>query len=330
MQQVGTNRRIAATFLRAGWKIPLLRILSSRHPVVLLYHGVSSHLTGSSLNAELFEQHVKFLKFYFELIPPCDLTNKRGRRDKVRILLTFDDGFRNNAEVVAPILRYYKVPALFFVCSRHAVAGKYLWFSYLRALEKHFPEDGLQFRGEILDMSQSKRTITLQRLRHVLLNLTPHPAAMYRAIEEELPRLEDFVDGREIVSEYAGMTSDHLVSLAADPLFSIGAHTLDHAFLTKSEPEEAFRQMSENKTWIEQVTNRPCDAIAYPSGDYDGRILDQCLALGFSKGYAVIPKLNIHYSLELPRLGIYSTGLDILGFKVQWGDWIRRLGLQVG
>lgn len=328
--QTQMTSRLKSFFFMAGWRFPLLRALSSLRPVILIYHGVPAESDGTSINAELFDRHVEFLKTHFELIPPADIARKRKATDKIRVLLTFDDGFRNNAEVVAPILRQHRVPAIFFVCSRHSTPGKYLWFSYLRALEKHFPGDGLRFRGQFLDMSPNYRASTVRRLWESLLKLTPHPAAMYNAIEEELPRLEDFVASRELASNYAGMTADQVRSLAADRLFSVGAHTVDHPFLTKSEPQEAFRQISENKNWIETLTHRRCDAIAYPTGDYDGEVLKQCREIRFTHGYAQTPKLAVNRNLEFPRLGIYSPALDIVGFKVQWGDFMRRLRLQIG
>jgi len=278
----------------------------------------------------MFERHVRFLTRHFELGNPSDLSRHRRGLDKIRVLLTFDDGFRNHAEVVAPILRKHNVAATFFVCSRHATLGKYLWFNYLRALERYYPGNGFSFRGEFINMTPGQREWSMQRLSAFLLNLTPHPAAMYQAIEEELPRLEDFLKGDEIADCYAGMTAEQVGELAADPLFSLGNHTVDHPFLPQCEPEEAFRQIQDNKAWIEQVSNQRCETIAYPSGDYNGEVLKQCRSLGLAHGYALIPRLNAAPQFELPRIGIYSTSVDILGFKVQWGNLMRTLRIKVG
>src|SRR5262249_32078643 len=167
--------------------------------------------------------------------------------------------------------------------------GKYLWFNYLRALENHFRGHGFYFRGAFIDMSLDQRRSSVSRLSELLLNLTPHPHAMYQAIDEELPQLEDFLSTDELSGCYAGMTADQVGALAADPLFSIGAHTADHPFLTKCGREETFRQIQSNKTWIEQVCNQQCNNIAYPSGDYNANSLERCRDLGFTRGYAVIP-----------------------------------------
>lgn len=316
--------------LGLGWKAPYLRFLSTHNTVTLLYHGIPKKGDGKQIDSSEFERQIVFLKQYFEIIPPDRLWERRKLHDKIRVILTFDDGFRNHAEIVAPMLRKYNVPAMFFVCSRHSIPGKYLWFSYLQALEQHFPDKGFYFRGDFFDMSSGHRQYSIDRLRVFLLNLEPHPSAMYEAIEEELPKLEDLVNAEKLADRYAGMTAEQVGQLARDPLFSVGVHTVDHPFLTKCKPAEAFRQIRENKRWIERVSNRKCNTIAYPSGDYNSVILQQCRALAFSCGHAVIPTLNINRQLELPRIGLYSTSLDTLGFKVQWGNFMRGLGMKIG
>ena len=97
-----------------------------------------------------------------------------------RILLTFDDGLRNNAEVVAPILRKYDIPAVFFVCSRHAVPGQYLWFSYLQALERHFNGDGFLLRGEFIRMSGDQRRQSIAQLKETLAMSRTRPQCTRR------------------------------------------------------------------------------------------------------------------------------------------------------
>lgn len=316
--------------LTMGWRLPLLRTLSSRQPVILMYHGIPAYGDGSYVDGKIFEQHLNFLKKHFDLVSLDDLGTRRGTFERIRIALTFDDGFRNNAEVAAPILRKHQVPARFFICTRHASPGKYLWFSYLSALEKHFRWKQFNFRDQAFDMGSDQRRQSVRRLSEILLSLTPHPLAMYQAIDEELPPLEEFVESDDIADCYAGMTTEHIGALVADPLFSFGIHTLDHPFLTKCTHDEARRQMQENKTWIEQMSQQPCETIAYPSGDYHADTVQQCQNLGLLQGYAVIPQQKSNSQLEIPRMGIYSPSLDILGFKVQWSTLMRTLQIKVG
>ena len=324
------DSRIGHLLLRPCWKFPCLRLISSRRTVILLYHGVPREGAENSISGALFEQHVTFLKQHFKIVSANEFWAKRGSRDKIRVVLTFDDGFRNHAEVVAPILKKCSVPATFFVCSRPSVPGKYLWFTYLQALEDHFRDKGFYFRGDFFDMSSDQRHGTIEQLSNFLLNLEPHPIAMYEAIERDLPKLEDVVSEQTLNDCYAGMTEGQLNELSRDPLFSIGVHTRDHPLLSKCTRAEARNQILDNKKWIERITAKPCESIAYPSGDYNPEVLADCRQLGLKHGHAVIPQLKVDMDYELPRVGIYSTSLDILGFKAQWGDLIRALNINVG
>jgi peptidoglycan/xylan/chitin deacetylase (PgdA/CDA1 family) len=317
-------------FLRVGWRFPGARALSSRSPVVLLYHGVPRASRGCEIGAEAFERHVAFVAEHFDIVSLRDVAETRGRTERIRVLLTFDDGFRSNAEVVAPILRARRVPAVFFVSSRHATPGRYLWFAYFEALRRSYPGDRFEFRGESLDMSPRARTRTVEELGRRVASLEPHPAAMYRAIDEELPRLDGFVSEEEIADRYAGMTSEQVCELASDPLFAVGTHAIDHPFLTRCAGAEMARQIDGNRRWIENATGRPCDIVAYPHGDYDGAVIEHCLRVGFEHGFAVDPRVRSCGRLERARIGVYSTSVDSLGFKIQWGNLMRLGRVPVG
>lgn len=316
------------SLLRAAWSCRSVRRAGARPITIVLYHGVPA-TTSATMSSAVFERHVLFLKQHFQLVSPNALDQDRPTRSQHGVLLTFDDGFRNHAEVVAPLLRRHRVPALFFVSSRHAVKGRYLWFAYLKALEQYFGWAGFSFRGEYFCMG-AKRQESIRRLTSILLSLRPHPSAMYEAIERELPPLERFVSPRDLAEQYEGMTSEQVGELAADPLFGIGVHTTDHPFLTQAEPTEARRQIEENRAWIEKATGRGCNTIAYPAGDYNAALLKVCEEVGFTDGYAVSSRLNSHSRLERSRIGVYSESTDVLGFKVQWATALRKLRIPIG
>jgi hypothetical protein len=51
---------------------------------------------------------------------------------------------------------------------------------------------------------------------------------MYDAIDNELPALSEFIPPNVIDDHYARLSAAEVAVLAADPLFSIGVHTIDH------------------------------------------------------------------------------------------------------
>ncbi len=298
-------------------------------PVILLYHGVPDR-DDDFVDSAALERHIMFLKKHFDVVGIEDSMSERPRSGKRRIVLTFDDGYRNNAIVAAPVLRRHGVRATFFVCGRHTQRGKYLWFSYLRALEKHFKGNGFEFHGEFIDMSRERRQESVKRLRAHLLSLHPHPSAMYLEIENHLPAIEDFVEEDDLQMHYAGLTEDQIAELADDELFSVQPHTVDHPFLTLCTRDEALTQLDKNKTWLERITATECSVIAYPSGDYDAATVELCKSLGFKYGFAVISK-NVNFpSYEMPRVGVFSKSLAVFAVKARFGHTIRSLGVPVG
>lgn len=90
------------------------------------------------------------------------------------------------------------------------------------------------------------------------------------------------------------MSESHIRELAAD--FEIGAHTLDHVYLTRIDDARAVRQIADSKTWVEDVTGRPCTMFCPPAGRYARdhlRMIHEC-------GYRGIRSVEL-LSLDPPR-----------------------------
>jgi peptidoglycan/xylan/chitin deacetylase (PgdA/CDA1 family) len=99
--------RLAAGFDAAG--LDRLGILLQRRLLwpwarALNYHDVPLH------HAESFEAHLRFFALNFVSVGPAELLALRAGHwphPKPGLLLTFDDGLRSHAEVVAPLLERY-------------------------------------------------------------------------------------------------------------------------------------------------------------------------------------------------------------------------------
>jgi peptidoglycan/xylan/chitin deacetylase (PgdA/CDA1 family) len=91
---------------------------------VLMYHRVISNKKdagnhGIFVYKEQFEEHLKTLKQKgFTTITFQDLNNiglsKRFDKNKKYIILTFDDGYKDNFENVLPLLKKYNMKAVIY------------------------------------------------------------------------------------------------------------------------------------------------------------------------------------------------------------------------
>jgi peptidoglycan/xylan/chitin deacetylase (PgdA/CDA1 family) len=308
----------------AGWRIPIPAKLSGQEPVTLMYHGISRKTDAWGMDAGVFEEHIRFLARHFDIVD-CTESGQGTGSGRPRVALTFDDGFRNNADVVAPILRRYRAQATFFIATRHCEAGKYLWTSYLRALEDFYPWEVLRFRGESFSMRGDERPRSIRRLRSMLLAIEPH-TKIYEAIEQDLPRLEDFMADEDIQDRFAGMSADQIRGLAEEPSFRIGGHTEDHLLLSRCDDSEIRAQLEVNKLRLETWIGKPCADVAYPRSDYDARAIAVARAVGFRRGYSAEQASRFDRTFERFRIGIYYPSLDELGCKVRWARlWIEKL-----
>jgi peptidoglycan/xylan/chitin deacetylase (PgdA/CDA1 family) len=298
-----------------------------------MYHSIAPG-PGDYFGPDVFERQVCFLKSRFRFIAPQECCRVRSGTEDVEVLLTFDDGFLNNAVHVVPILKRYQVPAIFFISTRHCDGGRPLWFAYLSAFSRWFPDKGIALDDTTYDLSPRERKRSVRKLRDHLLSLRPHPQAMYEKIEHILPSIEGFVPRAYFHDHYAGMTWDHMRDIARDPLFEVGIHTVDHPFLTLCDDGEMERQVKASRGELERVTGKKVRSIAYPSGDYDHKAAAKCRELGIDKRYAVDLRSDAvegtHDLSSIPRVGVYKPSLSIVGFKVQWGNLLRRTPLRFG
>lgn len=315
--------RLRDAAVEIGWR--LSPPLGRSDTVPLMYHGIPRQPDACGLCSEVFERQMLFLRCHFEFATAEQALFKPAPRGRVRVLLTFDDGFRNNVDVVVPILRRLGVPALFFISTRHLTPGKWLWFVYVRALRERYTGRALQFRGEAFDFAPDKRDESIARIKQRLLALRPHPQAMYQAIAHELPHMESFTTSDMRRDCYDGMSEQDALNLARDPLFTVGAHTVDHPMLTLCSEQERREQLMRGRTDLERVVGSPCDLFAYPADNHDDDVRRAAGEVGFRAGFSIHRTCRSTPDLTIPRVGVYYPGLAELGFKIRWSGWLRKV-----
>lgn len=89
---------------------------------VLMYHGVGPAKKGWPksllMDPELFEAHIKYLKEQgYTIVSVEQLAHRLEQKQSVDkyVALSFDDGYKNNHDIVLPILKKYDAKGSFFV-----------------------------------------------------------------------------------------------------------------------------------------------------------------------------------------------------------------------
>lgn len=82
-----------------------------------------------------------------------------------------------------------------------------------------------------------------------------------------------FVDNKQSMwwypNERLGLSHDDLLNLAAEPLCTIGAHTITHPKLENLSVPEQRVEIKQSKQDLESLLGRPVDHFSYPHGSFN-------------------------------------------------------------
>jgi peptidoglycan/xylan/chitin deacetylase (PgdA/CDA1 family) len=159
---------------------------------ILIYHAFGSKLKhdsyGISINPKLFEEHLKFLKDNYKLLPlNHDSLDKNLNSNSVSI--TIDDGYKDNL-IAIELMEKYKIPYTIYISTG------------------------------LIDKEQY---LTIQDLR-------------------DISRLD---------------------------LCTLGTHSTNHVHLSKLNNKVQYKELSDSKICLENITGKKIIDFSYPYGDYD-------------------------------------------------------------
>lgn len=267
---------MASSFLSRGAAfIPMewVRTLSGVSLVVPFYHMVSdlhvphvSNLYRFRTIAE-FTADVEFFARYFHPVTLNDIVNAlngTGTLPRSCFHLTFDDGFREMHDIVAPILQRAGVPATFFLNTAFLDNGGLAHYNAVSVLLDH------------LELHWSRSTAIRARLESILparkvgcTNLRERALAIgysQRALIYELAETLEF-DLEEYVRENQPILSSTQIDTLLDSGFSIGAHSHDHLLYGELSLAEQVRQTRVSMECLEARFAVTPKAFAFPHND---------------------------------------------------------------
>jgi peptidoglycan/xylan/chitin deacetylase (PgdA/CDA1 family) len=271
-----------------------------------MYHRVASRRDplGLCVTPEHFADQLDALGRRFDLV---GLRDARARSRDARVVITFDDGYADNAEVAGPALVTRGAPATFFVTSRVLHDSRAFWWDRLERIVLDAPADrtwleididGRALRADLRGPIARARTLDATRRR--VEGLVPETRDM--TIDEISSRL-----GREPADDVTDrfITPDLLRVLAADG-FEIGAHSATHPRLDLVAPDRARREVMDSRTALEAVVGQVVTSFAYPHGRRNRWAERAVRDAGFARCCVVERGLVSPrtHRLRFPRLGV--------------------------
>ncbi len=270
-----------------------------------------------SATAGDFDRQVAFLKQNFDVIGLNDLDQALTQPRGQFVMLTFDDGYRDNFELAFPILKSHGVPATFFIATgfldrpRMPVWDELAWMLRTTSVKSLAANEWLPTSVCLAD----------QPFRRLL--------AVYKSLGTELTEMYlDFLadtlgTGRcpESLASDQWMTWDMLREMQAGGM-SFGGHTVNHPILSNATADQQDWEVGECQRRLIDELGHPIEAFSYPNGkrgDFNEftrtalRSHGYRWAFSYSGGHCQ-PGHRDHF--DLPRTAV-ETDIDLSLFRAK-------------
>ena len=291
------QRALQNAFYAALWGSGLdilLRPLMGGVGSILVFHRlVVEPPTGSfgpsrslSITADGFRELIAYLrKSRIEIVSLDEVLRRlqSGVTGRRFTCLTFDDGYRDNYELLYPICKDLEVPFTVYVTTDLIEGRMLLWWYGLEAAVAR--TDGVAWRenGETQHFSAKTPDEKARTYRALDVKLR-HASAERRAGMIAALETEYGVDFKA-ESNAAAMSWEMVHELAKSELAEIGGHTVSHPALNTLSADEARREITEGCRIVEGHTKQKIRHFAYPFGrpsDVSEREHALCRELGFA------------------------------------------------
>jgi peptidoglycan/xylan/chitin deacetylase (PgdA/CDA1 family) len=280
-----------------GKYLYLNEILTTRRRnacLILCYHGVvpddiasDPQRYGNVIGAAEFSAQMSFLAQHMTPIS-LDVLERWLREEadlpENSVLVTFDDGYRNNLSYAADILLRFGIPAAFFPTVGYIGKRWLLWPTeiYRSVLYWSAPVVPLP-DGSVIEVSPSEfetRISLATWVREYCKTVSEECKLSYlsRLREERSPELTP----RE--REMCEFLSWRDISKLRNMGFAVGSHTMSHDIPVRLSPARLKYELEESKRQLEKHLSGECRVIAYPNGsrsDYSQAVFQEVERAGY-------------------------------------------------
>jgi len=304
----------------------------------LLYHRITpgsqascdNHYPsrGLAVSEETFEEQISFLKQNYnclDISTAVELLSK-GKLPKRTVIITFDDGYRDNLTLGLPVLEKYGVPATIYITTGFIDRTANLWWleqEYIvhRLTQLKFELGGSFYHWNLKRLEGKYQAISELNKAFRKMDLESQNKHLVR-LRNTIPEKYSYDD---IVLDWS-----EVLSLDKHPLITIGAHTVNHPALSRLSDEHMKKEMLESKQTLEDKLGHSVEHFAYPYGlpqDAHEREYRAAKEVGFksavtttvahlsqahAKHLKSIPRVSLDYTDSLPNFMWKLSGVNCM------------------
>lgn len=324
----------------------LRKILFNRSKfTIVMYHRVlddndeeKEYLQpGLYVSRQVFEKQIAFLSKKYNLISLKELSELLINKQPISpnsLVITFDDGWRDNYSYAYPILKKYRAPAIIFLTTDYIDTNKAFWFLEASIMMTYNKLSRAQL-GQLIAKYESEKDLTkalpggkLEEANFTLSdrdwfieNLKQLDPKIIPAILKELS-VQNKLDADTIKENRSMLTWEEVIEMNNNGI-DFGSHGCSHRIMPALTDAEIERELIESKRIIEEKLGREINLFAYPNGDYSNHIRDLVLNSGYICALATkdkkepesdtnifsLKRVNVHDGVSVGPTGEFSPAM---------------------
>ena len=291
-----------------------------KSPMVLFWHDVANNASptveGESFPIKLFCKQIVYLKKHYEIISLDEYYRRYTNHSFTNreVVLTFDDGYRNNLLVAAPILKAQNIPFTVFVSSNNVDLQKRFYVLMPRLIivgAKLTEVDIPMINYHKICKTDEERVRCANEIEYRIKYLRHEAAEKVADYLVSLIGQEKYLELCTVYPNGSLLTWCDVKELHEKYNCTIGSHCMDHCVCHQDQDKDVVNtQIVESRKLIEKRTGIKCDYFAYPNGDFttfSNSIVEKEYKMGFSTER--IPAYSSKSLACIGRIGVPSSYL---------------------
>jgi len=217
-------------------------------------------------NIKEFSSDIDFILRKFipiSLLDVLELLKGNKSLPEKSILFTFDDGFKEMYDIVAPILLEKGVPATFFINSGFTDNKQLAYENKASILIEYFKKETNP--KPFTALNEILTEIGVEDIKSIILYAENQSK---RPVLDKIAEVASIDFNKFLLSTKPYLSSEQVKGLI-DSGFTIGAHSIDHPIYSSLSLDDQLHQTRESLRFIREKFNLDYGAFAFPQHDHD-------------------------------------------------------------
>ena len=277
------------------------------------------------VSKSIFEKQIQYITKNFKPITIGNIFNDNSLTEK-KIVITFDDGYKDNIVNALPILKKYNCPAIIYVTTgfldnNNTAWWLKVWDIILNCKEIYFQKKKINLNNIV----EKKKAYLFFTKKFYNMNIRDINKSI-----DEINHLKTVFDSNK-TDDFISLSD--LKKLNLDELIDIGCHTHMHQNLKILTQSDLYNEISTSKNILEESLNKKIKHFSIPFGTkktYSSKVIKTLDKFGFETIVTTNHDIFNKKKKLIPRIGIGNEDLDeklhskLIGFDSLINKLLKR------